>query len=41
MDYTQRRIESYETEYAFDVLDMHNSGIVILAAHKIAGGLWT
>ena len=32
MDYTQRRIGSGETAYAFGVLDIFNSGIVILDA---------
>jgi hypothetical protein len=34
MDYTQRKIGSGETAYAFGVLDIFNSGIVILDAHK-------
>ena len=34
MDYTQRRIGSGEIAYAFGVLDIFNSGIVILDAHK-------
>ncbi len=38
MDYTQRRIGSGETAYAFGVLDMFNSGIVILDAHKTKSG---
>lgn len=38
MDYTQRRIGSGETVYAFGVLDMYNSGIVILDAHKTKTG---
>jgi len=38
MDYTQRRIGSGETAYAFGVLDIFNSGIVILDAHKTKSG---
>jgi transposase InsO family protein len=38
MDYTQRRIGSGETVYAFGVLDMYNSGIVVLDAHKTKSG---
>ena len=38
MDYTQRRIGSSETVYAFGVLDIFNSGIVILDAHKTKFG---
>ena len=38
MDYTQRRIGNGETAYAFGVLDMFNSGIVILDAHKTKSG---
>jgi len=38
MDYTQRRIGSGEKVYAFGVLDMYNSGIVILDAHKTKSG---
>jgi transposase InsO family protein len=38
MDYTQRRIGSGETVYAFGVLDIYNSGIVILDAHKTKSG---
>ena len=30
MDYTQRRIRSGETVYAFGMLDIYNSGIVML-----------
>src|SRR5659263_24484 len=38
MDYTQRRIGSGETVYAFGILDMYNSGIVILDEHKKKSG---
>jgi putative transposase len=38
MDYTQRRIGSGEIAYAFGVLDIFNSGIVILDAHKTKSG---
>ena len=38
MDYTQRRIGNGETVYAFGVLDIFNSGIVILDAHKTKSG---
>ena len=38
MNYTQRRIGSGETAYAFGVLDIFNSGIVILDAHKTKSG---
>ena len=38
MDYTQRRIGNGETAYAFGVLDIFNSGIVILDAHKTKSG---
>src|SRR5665254_14731 len=38
MDYTQRRIGSGEIVYAFGVLDIFNSGIVILDAHKTKSG---
>ena len=39
MDYTQRRIGSGETAYAFGVLDIFNSGIVILDAHQTKSGV--
>jgi hypothetical protein len=39
MDYTQRRIGSGETAYAFGVLDIFNSGIVILDAHQTKSGM--
>src|SRR5665254_20776 len=38
MDYNQRRIGSGEIAYAFGVLDIFNSGIVILDAHKTKSG---
>jgi transposase InsO family protein len=38
MDYTQRRIGNGETAYVFGVLDIFNSGIVILDAHKTKSG---
>jgi len=38
MDYTQRRIGSGETVYAFGILDIYNSGIVILDAHRSKSG---
>ena len=38
MDYTQRRIGSGEIVYAFGVLDIFNSDIVILDAHKTKSG---
>jgi transposase InsO family protein len=38
VDYTQRRIGSGETAYAFGVLDIFKSGIVILDAQKTKSG---
>jgi len=38
MDYTQKRIGTGETVYAFGLLDMYNSGIVILDAHPEKSG---
>lgn len=38
MDYTQKRIGTGETVYAFGLLDMYNSGIVILDAHTEKSG---
>ena len=38
MDYTQRRIGNGEIAYVFGVLDIFNSGIVILDAHKTKSG---
>jgi transposase InsO family protein len=38
MDYTQKRIGTGETVYAFGLLDMFNSGIVILDAHTEKSG---
>ena len=38
IDYTQRKIGNGETAYVFGVLDLFNSGIVILDAHKTKSG---
>lgn len=38
MDHTQKRIGTGETVYAFGLLDMYNSGIVVLDAHTEKSG---